>query len=79
MGSVRAMYDDTLNEDYYTQYAPYGDPFGSVGSNPTPYGFTGEPTDISGLVNLRAGNQEFREWLNHPTNLIDPEGTFPCS
>ena len=54
LGSVRAVFDDELNEDYFTQYAPYGDPFGSVGSNPTPYGFTGEPTDGNGLVHLRA-------------------------
>src|SRR5690606_6869030 len=54
LGSVRAVYDDELSEDYFVQYAPYGDPFGSVGSNPMPYGFTGEPTDSNGLVHLRA-------------------------
>jgi len=54
LGSVRAVYDESLNEDYFTRYAPYGDPFGSVGSNPTPFNFTGEPADSNGLVHLRA-------------------------
>ncbi|MBE2196090.1 MAG: RHS repeat-associated core domain-containing protein, partial [Anaerolinea sp.] len=35
-------------------YAPYGDPFGGSGTAQTGFGFTGEVTDASGLVYLRA-------------------------
>jgi len=35
-------------------YAPYGEVLAGRGTNPTPYGYTGEWTDASGLVYLRA-------------------------
>jgi RHS repeat-associated protein len=35
-------------------YAPYGEVLAGHGTNPTPYGFTGEWTDASGLIYLRA-------------------------
>jgi len=35
-------------------YAPYGSPFGHTGTPQTVFGFTGEQTDASGLVYLRA-------------------------
>jgi RHS repeat-associated protein len=54
LGSVRGVYDDTLAEVYDAQYAPYGDVWDSSGTNPTSFGYTGEPTDANDLVHLRA-------------------------
>lgn len=56
LGSVRAVVQgDTDAPVVMTRdYAPYGEVLAGQGTNPTPYGFTGEWTDASGLVYLRA-------------------------
>lgn len=36
------------------KYSPYGEPSQLSGSSQSVYGFTGEPTDSNGLVQLRA-------------------------
>ncbi len=54
LGSVRGVLDDSFDPLYGTHYAPYGDPWGAQGTNPTNFGFTGEQTDANGLLYLRA-------------------------
>ena len=53
LGSVRSVVDGGANVLWSSHYAPYGSPFGGTGTAQTAYGFTGEPTDGSGLVYLR--------------------------
>jgi RHS repeat-associated protein len=36
------------------QYTPYGEVYGTTGTEQTAFGFTGEPVDVNGLVHLRA-------------------------
>lgn len=54
LGSVRQIADTSgvLNLSRY--YEPYGTAYGVMGNASTAYGFTGEWTDGTGLVNLRA-------------------------
>ncbi len=55
LGSVRGVVDGAgFDPAYSVHYAPYGQPWGEQGPEQTPFGFTGEPTDDNGLVNLRA-------------------------
>ena len=54
LGSVRGVVDSSLNPLESRLYEPYGAPFGTSGTNQTSYGFTGEQTDGSGQVYLRA-------------------------
>ncbi len=55
LGSVRGVVDGTgFDPAYSVHYAPYGQPWGEQGTEQTPFGFTGEPTDDNGLVHLRA-------------------------
>lgn len=56
LGSVRAKVLNTLGSlaiSQRTHYAPYGQLWGEDPA-PSPFGFTGEPTEINGLVHLRA-------------------------
>jgi RHS repeat-associated protein len=54
LGSVRALTDasGTVTATYRTD--AYGVPTTTTGSSGQPFGFTGEPVDPTGLVNLRA-------------------------
>ncbi len=54
LGSVRSLIDATLNVSSVQNYAPYGEPFGTVGNFDTPFAFTGEQTDANGQLYLRA-------------------------
>ncbi len=54
LGSVRSLIDATLNVSSVQNYAPYGEPFGTVGNFDTPFAFTGEQTDPNDLLFLRA-------------------------
>ena len=54
LGSVRGVVDNSLTPLESRLYDPYGTPYGTSGGSQTPYGFTGEPTDSSGLLYLRA-------------------------
>ncbi len=55
LGSVRGVVDGAgFDPAYSVHYAPYGQPWGEQGTEQTPFGFTGEPTDDNGLVHLRA-------------------------
>jgi RHS repeat-associated protein len=52
--SVRSGIDANLDIVWSEHFAPYGEPFGEVGTDASVFGFTGEPTDENGLVYLRA-------------------------
>ncbi len=55
LGSVRGVVDGAgFDPAYSVHYAPYGQSWGEQGTEQTPFGFTGEPTDDNGLVHLRA-------------------------
>ncbi len=54
LGSVRSLINSTLNVSSVQNYAPYGEPFGTVGNFNTPFAFTGEQTDANDMLFLRA-------------------------
>ncbi len=54
LGSVRSEIDEVLMVGAAQHYAPYGEPFGTVGNFDTPFAFTGEQVDSTGQVYLRA-------------------------
>ncbi len=54
LGSVRQMVDETGELTLAQAYQPYGETLSSVGNGATSYGFTGEATDATGLIFLRA-------------------------
>ncbi len=54
LGSVRAVVDSGVAPQESRQYSPFGEVYNTTGSGQTMYGFTGEPTDANGLVQLRA-------------------------
>jgi RHS repeat-associated protein len=54
LGSVRQLADASGSATLAKGYEPYGELTGSAGSGSTMYGYTGEQTDASGLVYLRA-------------------------
>jgi RHS repeat-associated protein len=54
LGSVRGVVDNSVAVLESRLYELYGVPFGATGTSQTSYGFTGEPTDSSGLLHLRA-------------------------
>ncbi|MEO8394847.1 MAG: RHS repeat-associated core domain-containing protein, partial [Chloroflexota bacterium] len=54
LGSVRGVADNSANPLESRKYAPYGEPTQLSGTSQTSYGFTGEMTDASGQVYLRA-------------------------
>jgi RHS repeat-associated protein len=54
LGSVREVTDNLGALQFATSYAPYGSPFEQFSTPSTSLGFTGEMTDPSGLLYLRA-------------------------
>jgi RHS repeat-associated protein len=54
LGSVRQMTDDAGDVSLAQSYRPYGEVLTSLGTANSPYGFTGEGRDASGLIHLRA-------------------------
>lgn len=54
LGSIRSVVDNGLGVLQMRHYAPYGESWGEQGTDQTPFGFTGEPTDQNDLVHLRA-------------------------
>jgi len=54
LGSVRQMTDASPQINYARVYDPYGTTSQTYGASQTAYGFTGELTDPSGLIYLRA-------------------------
>ena len=54
LGSVRQLVDSNGNVTVAKSYQPYGSEMSSVGSGSSSYGFTGEMTDPTGLIYLRA-------------------------
>lgn len=54
LGSVRQMADASGVLNLSRNYEPYGTAYSLMGSTSTAYGFTGEWTDGTGMVNLRA-------------------------
>jgi RHS repeat-associated protein len=54
LGSVRQMLDSGGGVLSAQAFDPYGNPYANVGTGSTSFGFTGEQTDESGLIFLRA-------------------------
>ncbi len=54
LGSVRQLVDADGEVTLAKNYEPYGELMDSAGSGGTSYGYTGEMTDLTGLVYLRA-------------------------
>jgi RHS repeat-associated protein len=54
LGSMRQLVDSTGNVTLAKSYQPFGTGISSVGSGSSSYGFTGEMTDSTGLIYLRA-------------------------
>ena len=54
LGSVRQLTDASGEITLAKSYQPYGEVANSVGSAVSPFAFTGEQTDVSGLTYLRA-------------------------
>jgi hypothetical protein len=53
LGSIRQMTDQSSAITGYKSYEPYGEVLTSSGEEHTPYGYTGEWTDASGMQYLR--------------------------
>jgi RHS repeat-associated protein len=54
LGSVRQLTDATGEITLAKSYQPYGEMLASVGNGASPFAFTGEQQDVSGLTYLRA-------------------------
>ena len=54
LGSVRGDFDAALDMQASRGYAPYGEALGEQGDFASPFGFTGGPVDVNGLLHLRA-------------------------
>ena len=54
LGSVRQVIDGSAEIVLSREYTPYGETLASLGSFSTDFGYTGELTDGTGLINLRA-------------------------
>lgn len=54
LGSIRSVVNANAVVVASSNYAPYGSPFDVVGAGETPFGYTGEYTDPTGNVYLRA-------------------------
>jgi len=54
LGSVRQMTDEAGGVIYAASYTPYGEVLSSAGESGSLYGYTGEQTDSTGMVYLRA-------------------------
>jgi RHS repeat-associated protein len=73
LGSVRSVLDHTAAVLWATGYTPNGQGYAAAGTDPTLYGFTGEPSDANGLVYLRA--RHYSPALGQFINR-DPAETF---
>lgn len=58
LGSVRTMTDAAGTVVTTTRYDEFGVPLETTGAPGSPFAFTGEPTDPTGLVHLRARNYD---------------------
>jgi hypothetical protein len=58
LGSVRQLADGGGSISLDRNYDPFGNLEASTGSGSSIFGFTGEQTDRSGMVYLRAGDDE---------------------
>jgi hypothetical protein len=56
LGSVRGVVDTNANVLWSANLDPYGNPFSTVGTAQTNYGFTGEYGLPGGLLHLRSRN-----------------------
>ena len=56
LGSVRQMTNNVGDITLAKKYSPYGTSLSSAGDSETPYGFTGEVTDSTGNIYLRASS-----------------------
>jgi RHS repeat-associated protein len=54
LGSVRQLITDGQNQALLQSFDPFGNPMASLGEGKSGFGYTGEQTDGSGLVYLRA-------------------------
>ena len=54
LGSVRQLADSVGDITLSKNYQPYGEVAFDAGGGSSSYGFTGEMTDLTGLVYLRA-------------------------
>lgn len=77
LGSVRQLTDHTGDITLATSYDPYGTVLSNAGSGSSPFGYTGEQTDPSGLTYLRAryyssSNGNFISRDTFPGNAIYP-------
>ncbi len=54
LGSVRQLVDSSGTVSMSKIYRPFGDALSSAGVSASNYGFTGEWTDVTGLIQLRA-------------------------
>jgi hypothetical protein len=53
LGSVRQLVDANGEVTLAKDYQPYGEALASAGSGATSYGYSGEMTDVIGLIYLR--------------------------
>ncbi len=74
LGSVRQMADEAGQVNYMRTYDPYGVVRETGGTAQTDYGFTGEFTDATGLVYLRARiySAYLNQFIQVDTNVPDP-------
>lgn len=72
LGSVRQMANASGGIVLSRNYEPFGTAYNEMGSSNTAYGFTGEWTDGTGLVNLRA--RYYAPYLNQ---FIQPDPIVP--
>ncbi|MCA0457794.1 MAG: M23 family metallopeptidase [Chloroflexi bacterium] len=72
LGSVRSVMSNNVDVLWNTNYDGYGNPFGAVGAVQTPYAFTGEMMDASGLLDVRA--RRYNSTLGVLTSIDQAEG-----
>jgi len=77
LGSVRQLVDGNGNVTLTKNYQPYGGLMDSAGSGAASYGFTGEITDPTGLVYLRA--RYYAPWQGRFINRDTWEGDYTRS
>jgi RHS repeat-associated protein len=79
LGSVRQLVDGNGNITLTKGYEPYGELIDSAGNGATSYGFTGEITDPTGLMYLRA--RYYASWQGRfiSRDIWDGNYYFPMS
>lgn len=75
LGSVRHLTNGQGAVTLAKSYQPYGETLSSAGNGSSPFAFTGEQTDVSGMMYLRAryysnGTGRFLYAVEHPDILI---------